>query len=174
MQKLLGRHYKWWYIMQYEFKLAYTQWLNILLIVIRFLLPLGITYIIINYTGSNKLNNEYLIIGSLIYQFFAFTIGPSYDLTNNVIKGDFTKFLIRPTNYFQHLIFRILGYNSFTLFIRLSIFFAAILHLGYNLKNLAILIPYILIIWILGFCLEIINGSFVFFQHELNKFSQID
>lgn len=164
MQRLLGRNYKWWYVMQYEFKMAYTQWINILIIVLRFLLPLAITYIIINYTGNNKINNEYLIVGSLIYQFFAFTIGPSYDITNNVVRGDFTKFLIRPTNYFQHLIARIFGFNIFTLLIRLSIFISIILFAGYNLSNLIILIPYIAIIWTLGFCLEIINGSLVFFS----------
>jgi ABC-2 type transport system permease protein len=172
MQRLLGRNYKWWYLVKYEFMLGYTNRLNILITVVRYLIPLVISYIIYSVIGNSRSLSEYLILASFLYQFYAFTIGPSYDITNGVIKGDFTKYLIRPTNYFVHLVARIFGFNIIPLIARIGVFAGLILLLGIKINfgmNFFMAIGLLLIGIISGFLLEIINGSFVFYQYELNK-----
>jgi ABC-2 type transport system permease protein len=172
MQKLLGRNYKWWYSIVYNFKLAYSYKWNILLAIIRFFIPLIVTYIILSLSSAGKGYNEYLLIGSIFYQFYAYIIGPSFDITNQVIKGELTKYLLRPSNYFLDLIMKIIGFNSLTLFFRVSIIVIFCLITGLKINfNLNTLIAVLCIFFtlILGYLIEVIVGSLVFFQYEINK-----
>ena len=171
-QKLLGRNYKWFYLLVYTFKLAYAYRMNIIFAILRFFVPLFVTFIILNLSSKSGTFSQYLLIGSIFYQFYAFSIGPSYDITNHVIRGELTKHLLRPSSYFGVLILNNLGFNSIPLFTRLFVISLLIylskVNLTFNSNTfLSILtIPFIILI---GFCIEIIIGSLSFFRHDFNK-----
>ena len=89
IQKLLGRNYKWWFAIFYSFKLSYEYRINILIAIVRFFIPVAVTFLLLNLTSSNKLFSSYILIASIFYQFFAFVIGASFDITNNVFKPQY-------------------------------------------------------------------------------------
>ena len=170
-QKLLGRNYKWWYAVLYSFKLSYEYRINILIAIVRFFIPVVVTFSLLNLTSSNKSFSSYILIASIFYQFYAFVIGPSFDITNNVIKGDLSRFLLYPTGYLSFLITKILGFNFLTLMIRILVLFLSTWILGISVNFLSFFwaLPFVIITVIIGFFIEVIVGSLVFFQHSLNK-----
>ncbi len=172
LERLLGKHYKWWYVIQFEQKIAFINRWNIFIIILRFLIPLTVTYIIIANVSNGTSNQEYLILASLLYQFYAFAIGPSHDLTNLVVNGNIAKHLLRPTNYWSHIFWRIIGYNSFPLSVRLIIFSLTMMVLRININfdlNLALVFLYLPIIVFLALQVEKIIGSVSFFNLQGNK-----
>jgi len=175
MERILGKNYKWWYAIIYNFKLSYQYRLQLIIALIRFFIPILTTYIIINVTTSNSSLNLYILAGSFFFQIFAFVIGPSFDIANYVINGKFSTYLIRPSNFFGMMICQIFGYNFVLLIVRLiTILIAAYLFNQVNLLDISLiryiaLIPYIALITIIGFLLEVILGSIVFWQNQITK-----
>ena len=87
------------------------------------------------------------------------------------IKGDLSRFLLYPSSYIGILLTKIFGFNFLTLVIRLFVLFLSTWLLGVTINFLGILatLPFIFITVVIGFLIEVIVGSFAFFQHSLNK-----
>jgi ABC-type uncharacterized transport system permease subunit len=172
MEKLLGTNYKWWYLTIIERKIAFISRWNILIIIARFLIPLAVIFILFSSLEGGVVLQTYLIIASLIYQFYAFVIGPAYEITNDVINGKLASKLLRPTSYWMVMLWRIIGYNLLPLTIRLSIFGLTIyfFNIFIDLPRLTLtIISFFPIIFGIGFLFEKIIGSLVFFNLQANK-----
>ena len=171
MQKLLGRNYKWWYATLYNFKLSYEFRLSIFIAIVRFFIPVFITYILLSLTNSNKSFSNYTVIASIYYQFFAFVVGPSFDITNDVLKGSFSRYLLYPIDYLNFLWTKIIGFNLLTLIFRLIILFItiAILSISFNWLNFIYTAPFIALTIFIGYQMDKLIGIQVFFQQQLNK-----
>ena len=172
MEKLLGKHYKWWFVVRYEQKLAFIDRWNLLIIILRFLIPLAVTFILISTISETSEAHEYLLPASLIYQFYVLFIGPASDLTNMIISGHVTKHFLRPTSFWALAFWRFTGYNFFPLIVRLTIFCLtiAIFQIKINFSfNILIAFLLILLTCFISFHIEKTLASISFFNLQGNK-----
>ena len=171
LQSILGKNYKWWYAIKYNFKLSYEYRMNLLIALVRFFIPVLTTYLIIYFTSSNKGYSDYILIASLFYQVFAFTIGPSFDVTTDIMMSTLTRYSLYPNSYFAWLFTRVIGINLYLLLARLLLIYVSICIAGVNFSFAKIIpiAPYFLIIILIGFFIETIIGSLAFFYGRLNR-----
>lgn len=129
LQKILGRNYKWWYLIQYNFKLAFNDRFGIFVTVLRFTIPLLITLLIYSsFESSRNLGGE-LALTNYFFQITAIAFGISWDLRFNIIKGGLSNKLLVPTDYIKSQLFVALGFSSFTLFLRTLVYIPILLFL---------------------------------------------
>lgn len=115
LQKLLGRNYKWWYLVKYEFKRSSGHFPSFITnSSIRAVEFLAIIYIW-------KLNNAvsdiitYLAVGRVFGRLIASWL--DIVIANYILKGNLTRFLLFPTNALAIITVGDFGFN----FIRQSI-----------------------------------------------------
>jgi ABC-2 type transport system permease protein len=114
-QKLLGRNYKWWYFIQYQFKLSSSNLAAFLInTTIRTIEFLAIVYIW-KINNSEALVITYLALG-MVYEKLTFSEIEG-QLASFITRGGLTKLLILPTNFFVYMVADNIGFN----FIRTSI-----------------------------------------------------
>ena len=171
-QKLLGRNYKWWYLLKHSFKSINTGILGFLIAQISDIVQiLGITYIwILN--NSPKEIITYLIIGrifkSLSDCYVAEVIAPE------VSSGKITNYLILPSTFIPLYFCREVGRRFvFNTTRALSLLSAIIIFFNYidlkflNLTNLILLLPLVVLSFTTSFFVEFMVGfSMTFFADK--------
>jgi len=174
MQKLLGRNYKWLFILGFYFKSTGTGVSGFLVSQVSDIVQvLGITYIWI----INKSPNEvitYLIIGRIFKAlsdcFCAEVIAPE------VANGKISNYLMLPTPFLPLYFFREVGRRivlnigrAISLFVAVAIFFRYIDLKVINLSNL-ILLPFLICLsFVLSYFIEFSVGfSMSFFDDKRN------
>jgi ABC-type uncharacterized transport system permease subunit len=177
MQRLLGRNYKWWYIMQYNFKLAFNDRLGLLVTVIRFTLPLLITILIYSsFQESKNLTGE-LSLSNYLFQITAMAFGISWDLRFNIIKGGLSNKLLQPTDYINSQLAVALGFSTFTFILRTLVYIPILIYSGSHLilsSNLILAILRCVISFLSYLWLEIVVGSCAFwFNVASNRILEI-
>ena len=177
MQTLLGRNYKWWYIIIYNFKTAVNDRAGLIFSVVRFLLPVLVSILIYStFDTSRNLTGE-LALGNFFFQITAMAFGISWDLRTNIIKGGLTKLLLVPTNYMAIQFFVALGFNFFALLIRFLIYLPLLVLFGSKFlitPNLFFALGLMLISFVSYFFAEIILGASAFwFQVASNRILEV-
>jgi ABC-2 type transport system permease protein len=174
MEKLLGKNYKWWYILKYYFKSNGTGLSGFLVSQIADIVQvLGITYIWIINNSPNQVIT-YLIIGrifkSLSDCFLAEVVAPE------VASGKISNYLMLPTPFMPFYFFREVGrrivFNTgraISLLIAVTIFFSYIDLKILSLNNLIVLPFLVVLSFVLSFFTEFIVGfSMSFFDDKRN------
>jgi ABC-2 type transport system permease protein len=165
LQKLLGKHYKWWFIIKYNFRLAVLDFTTLIITIIRFTIPLFISLLI--YSSFNETRNQLseLTLASYFFQFSIIGWGISWDLRFNIIKGGLSKILLLPSDYIFSQVFVAIGYNSFVLFLRTLLYIPIFIFQGGIIINPTFVFPTLICIFLgatMLFFYEIILGSTAF------------
>jgi ABC-type uncharacterized transport system permease subunit len=177
VQRILGKNYKWWYIVIYNYKTAVNDKIGLLFAVLRFTIPILVsTLVYSSFETSRNLTGE-LALGNFFFQITAMAFGISWDLRFNIIKGGLTNKLLQPTDYITSQLFVALGFNLFVLIIRFCIYFPLLFLFGSKLlitPNLFLAFLVIVISFLAYFFAEIILGCTAFwFQVASNRILEV-
>ncbi len=164
LQKLLGKNYKWWYLVVYTIKQNTTYLVSELFFQINQFLPIIAILIISINTGESKDILTYLILGNI---YFALTISPvSWDVDDDIKKGKISKRLLQPSNYLNFLFVKSVGEMliasvGFLIMgsIGILVFFS---QMQFILNGFLYLILFAFISFIIRFFIEIIVGAVAF------------
>jgi hypothetical protein len=109
LQRTLGRNYKWWYIINYQFKLSSGHFVPFLInTTVRTIEFLIFVYIWkINNSASTIIT--YLVIGKMFDKLTFCEI--EGQISYMVIKVNLTRFLLLPINFFGYMICDNIGFN---------------------------------------------------------------
>ena len=168
MQKLLGKNYKWWYIIKYSYSASNSNFnAFIFSTAIRTIEFLAVIYIW-------KINNSpaslitYLAIGR-VFDRLSFSEIPTI-LQMYISRGGLSRFLLLPTNYFAYMIADNIGYNLIRSIINSIIIlgFALIIFNGSLIftVNIFYLIFYFVIAYLIKSFLGLMTGSIAFWVND--------
>jgi ABC-2 type transport system permease protein len=176
MEKLLGRNYKWWYIITYYFKTMTAYRGNTafwsLFGLFNFWFTILVWYI-------NKLNGSqvdfseittYLFFGNLYSQFINAWVAS--DLSELIKEGRLVSKLLLPTPFFKNYLFEFIGKTLGNLIITTTIFLLSAilvfpyLKINFDLTNLFFVILSIPMAYLIAFNFNLIIGSFAFWLTE--------
>ena len=163
MQKLLGRNYKWWYLIVISVKSDTTYFSQNIFYVFSTIIK-NLLFIIVWYinllSGSTILSLQeivhYFIVGALVSSIL-FTDNVTWFLANQIQTGSLSSILLRPTSFFKWIFFNDLGRGFLQMLIQLS-FTLVLLGLANYFLPIA-LQP----LSILGFLLMLIISRFIQF-----------
>jgi ABC-2 type transport system permease protein len=172
LQKLLGRQYKWWYIIKQGFNsntiYRYNSFTWLLSSVVLILGTLIIWYI--NYSQSGVLSPDFREIFTyfVIGEAFIFASAIQFDIGESIQKGKFTNRLMMPTSYLKYYCFYQFGYQLFENLSKLIIYLILALIMNQflilpSLINFISFIIAIIIAYFLNLLFGIIIGGMAFF-----------
>jgi ABC-2 type transport system permease protein len=179
LQRTLGRNYKWWYIISYEFKRGSAQistsLINMIIKTVEFLIIIYIWKFSNSFVSTNIIT--YLVIGRVFDKITYCEI--EGQISYMVIKGGLTRFLLLPTNFLKYMVCNSIGFNfvrtfinSFVIFIFALLLFQKEVVLTFNILQL---IPFFFIAYILKIFWSFIMGSISFWcSTNSNSSSLID
>jgi ABC-2 type transport system permease protein len=126
MQKLLGKNYKWWYILTFSFKVGTAYRGSTIFWMVGRLLALGLTMLIwyLNIqSGSNLIDFKtvftYYIIGTL----FAWESGLNWNIAGSITSGSISTRLLIPLSFFKVAFLRDFGWWLYSNLFQTSILF---------------------------------------------------
>ena len=118
MEKLLGKHYKWWYCLIYHFKLQTTYvidtFFNVFQSQLKFVASILIWFITIRSGANLNLSQllTYFLIGSLFAQSWSSQVA-DWNLYRYIKSGGISSLLMRPSSIFGYSFIRNLGSDFF-------------------------------------------------------------
>lgn len=161
MQKLLGRNYKWYFLIQYWIKSNTVYfWSEFFIGLNRTLILLG-TCVIFLYLGDNNQQPilNYLLLGSIFFTITDPII--SWFVSSNIKDGKLTRWLTYPIKYINFVFFTGVAnciYLSVTALISL-IPVTLVFHQYIDLSgNFWVFIPFLFISFGIKFCTQILAG----------------
>lgn len=166
MEKLLGRNYKWWYIILYNLKSLTAYIASEFALILSNSLIYFVTLYIWSLSNRDDTGEVlvYLVIGNLFLSLT--TMGTAWDVHDDIFTGSISSKLLLPTGYFQYRFFTGLanlikdGFQNIVIIFTISIWFLE----GFSLNQNFLYLPLLLIIaYCLRFFLEFIIGSSAFF-----------
>jgi ABC-2 type transport system permease protein len=176
MQNLLGKHYKWWYIFQYSFRLGTAYRGSTIFYMVGRLMVLAMTIFIwqLNIQAGSGLVSfktifTYYIIGSL----FAWENGMNWNLASSIMSGGISSRLLVPLSFFKVAFLRDFGWWLFSNLFQTLLFIGVLLvghdYIAYSSPTNTLLYIFLSFIsyFILGF-IGIIIGSTAFYFTDIN------
>jgi len=184
LQRILGKNYKWWFIIQFYFKSNTTyRWNSAMWLASSVVIILGTILIwYINFSGKSNFEVEFSQIFTyfIIGEGLIFGSAIQFDIGENIQDGKITSRLVCPTNCLWYYIFRSFGYQFFENVSKVLIysFFGLIFHqflvlpifTNFSLFILAAILAYIIntfigiIVGLTAFWLTAFFGSASFFD----------
>ena len=171
LQSLLGRRYKWLYLLGYQIKASTTYRTSAIIWMIVKLIVIFSTILVwkVNIDNGSKLFEfkevlTYYIVGSII----ALSNGVHWNVSDRIMKGTLSKYLIVPSNVMARYILEDIGWWLFQNTIEvISLILIAIFFAGNIILSTPILILNYIICAIIGYIISIffsyILGSMAFF-----------
>jgi ABC-2 type transport system permease protein len=173
MEKLLGKHYKWWYLVKYCFKANLNYlWDELFSLFYQFT---GLLAVVIVFLNGNFPHKEiktiltYLIIGNV---FYALTNANIVWIIGNSIKdGKIANKLLLPSSYLGIHLSTSLS-NCLAFFISQIIVLIPIIlifreYLSFSINGIIFLIFWSVITWLIRFFIELISGFLAFWTTEI-------
>ena len=107
LEKLVGKNYKWLYLLKYAFKQSNLKISSFLVFQIAVVLDFGITIFIWSLVNNSKQNITYFFIGFLIQRLVwtQFLL----EFCGNIISGKIVNRLLQPTDFLAFTFFKELG-----------------------------------------------------------------
>ena len=165
-QSLLGKNYKWWYVLTFYYKSNNSSRLNSIGYLVSAILSSAVLILVWS-TSKQILLNEiftYILIGRLFFVNLHF----SNDLLQDISNGRITTYMLYPTKLLSFYLIRDLGWNSFiqivniVLTVGIMILLNNLLIFG-SLVNLGIFILFLPLTYLLELSTEILFGSIAFY-----------
>ena len=130
MEKLLGKNYKWWYLMIFQLKSRTSSFFDSALFVTGQLLIVVSTITIWWLAGGKVVDNPfrervvYFIVGEL---FFAFIFNFAEFTAFEIIRGQHISKLLRPQNFFKITFFDLYGQALLQNIVKITILLCALI-----------------------------------------------
>ena len=182
MQQLLGKNYKWWYLVVHGIKLSTTYRLSTLIWMFGSLITLLITIFIwwINIQSGSTLVDfktifTYYIFGNIV----SLKNGVQYNLAISIQSGKISSRLLRPSNFITQVIISDLGWHVFPILVEILLLILLTI-IGSQFVILASFWNFILyiLLGILGYFISIftsyILGSIAFFIIDTEGLMEIN
>ena len=119
LQKLLGRNYKWWYLLLHSFKsynvYRFSSFSSFLARFISLLAVMLIWYVAL-LNGTNVISFNYIFTYYLVGNIFSFFNTVQWAISNSIKDGNIASCLIRPSNIWLQWYVKNLGWNLFVIF----------------------------------------------------------
>ena len=166
LQPILGKNYKWWYVLTFYYKSNNSSRLNSIGYLISAILSSAILILIWS-TSKQILLSEiftYILIGRLFFINLHF----SNDLLQDVSNGKITTYMLYPTKTISFYLVRDLGWNSFIQIVNIFLTVGVLVLLNNlvifsSLTNFGIFILFLPITYLLQLFTEILFGSIAFY-----------
>jgi ABC-2 type transport system permease protein len=172
MQKLLGRNYKWWYVVLYDILASTNYRLSTFFVVIRDLIPVFISLTIYGSFLDSREFIEYFLLGNLFFKIVLLFADINWEIRHAIAYGTISKYLIRPTNWLKYEFFSCIGGNLFSVTINVLIFVFLIMvnsvHINFSLINILQLLLSLIIAIVIYFCIDVTVGAVTFWTPETN------
>jgi ABC-2 type transport system permease protein len=177
LNKLLGKNYKWWYLISYEFKRSsghfYSSIFNTSVRAIEFLAIVFIWKL----NGNNSQIISYLALGRVFGRLLTFDI--SGQVSYFIVKGDLTRLLLLPSYPLNYFLASNIGFNFIRGLINALVTLAlAILFFGKDIQfslNILLLFPFFFLSYLLGLYFSYLIGCIAFWARtNANSTSIID
>jgi ABC-2 type transport system permease protein len=170
LQKLLGRNYKWWYLIIYSFKQTNIKFVSFLIGNFASVLDFSITIYLWVLIDPTKDRITYFFVGFMLQRL----IWNQYSgiLTENIISGKIANRLIVPSNNFKFWFFREIGSSLLRNTISSLLIFSFLpIYSNYlRLPNLTFLLvlPFCLsVAFFIDYCISYILASFAFWTEDV-------
>lgn len=125
MEKMLGKHYKWWYLLNYTFKAGTVYRTSVLSWITSSFLTVIATVLLwyINIqSGSNLFNFSNIFTYYIVGNLFVLTNSVEYAISEDILSGSITTKLLRPSNIWLQWFIGNLGWNLFRLVVIFCIY----------------------------------------------------
>lgn len=179
MEKLLGRNYKWWFLLQYKIKANTSYKVDTFMWGFGQFLILfsSLTVWYINFKISDNLENfgtvaGYFILGTILSNLLKFN--SRYFVSSHIANGKITTFLMYPQSTIQYYFFYAFGSGIFqsiititSIIIMLPVWFRWF-HFPASWFHLLASLVLVLVSVILFFFVDFIMGSIAFWTIEIN------
>jgi ABC-2 type transport system permease protein len=171
MEKILGRNYKWWYVILYNFKANLAYRTTAFFIIFRDLTPLIISLTIYgSLTDSNQYLN-YFLFGNLFFKWLTLFADINWEISYAIKDGTLSKYLMSPIGWLKYEFFAVIGGNFYPVLINSFIFFTIIFFSRISLETsftLLWLLPFFILAVIIYFCMDLLVGLVAFWTPETN------
>ena len=125
MEKILGRNYKWWYVILYNFKANLAYRTTAFFIIFRDLTPLIISLTIYgSLTDSNQYLN-YFLFGNLFFKWLTLFADINWEISYAIKDGTLSKYLMSPIGWLKYEFFAVIGGNFYPVLINSFICFVS-------------------------------------------------
>ena len=179
MEKLLGRNYKWWFLILHSFKSASTYSFQNIFYILSAIFRSGLFILVwyVNYlSGSNILSLQeiihYFVLGEMVNGFLHNEY-PAFAISNKIKEGELVEMLLKPTDALSWFFFKDLGASLFPMITQIVL--TALLMLGlnfyfpfnFNFFDIIFFLALILIIRFMQFLFHILKGMSSFWFVEI-------
>jgi ABC-2 type transport system permease protein len=162
LEKLLGKYYKWWYLIIYGIKINTKYIFSDILWYMGRLVSVFTVLYIYNLAGDKE-SLEKLILTNV---FFAFTtFFASYDLDEHISTGKITNELLFPSSIFKIYFFRRIGIAIRGIVFNVLLFIGVLNFNNFNfniLRFTMVILSFITIMYFIKFLFDFIVGSLSF------------
>ena len=177
LQKLLGRNYKWWYIVKYNFTASLAYRTTALFIILRDLAPMFISLAI--YGSFSEQNNYllYILLANIFFKLVLLFGDIAWEISGNIRYGGLSTKLLNPTSWLKYEFFAVLGGNFYTFLVNLGILSFLIytndLEVIFD-QNLLLALTIVLLIGsFLYFIIDLLFGLVTFWTVETNTLIEL-
>jgi ABC-type uncharacterized transport system permease subunit len=169
LEKLVGKNYKWLYLLKYAFKQSNLKISSFLVFQIAVVLDFGITIFIWSLVNNSKQNITYFFIGFLIQRLVwtQFLL----EFCGNIISGKIVNRLLQPTDFLAFTFFKELGNRVVPNLISASLIFTLLPFYADKLLlpsfNFWLLFPVFLVFgFIVDFLISLMLGCVAFWNED--------
>ena len=170
LKALLGKNYKWWYLLKYSFLQGNLKIKGFLINQLGFLLDLTLTMLVWqNITKGNVSYITYFFVGFMISHIGWSSFSGS--LASDIVTGKFNTYILRPTNFFGFVMVREIGSKLVSNIIT-SFSVVLLLPMFWNQVNLPsniflIFLPIILAtVFFVDYCISLLLASIAFWDYD--------
>jgi len=171
MEKVLGRYYKWWYIILYNFISSLAYRTTAIFIILRDLMPLVISLTIYGNFSDDNDYLKYFLFGNLFFKWLTLFGDINWEISSAIKYGTVSKYLILPTDWLKYEFFSVIGGNFYPVMINSLIFLVVLILSSTSLElslNLFWLLPFFVLAVIIYFCIDLLVGLVAFWTPETN------
>ena len=171
LQKILGRNYKWWFAILYNFRLSLAYRTTAVFIIARDLVPIFISLAIYGSLSESSPYLSYILIANVFYKIVLWFGDIAWEISSNIRYGGISSKLMRPTNWLIYEFFAVFGGNAYTFLVNFLILLGLVYFNGFQIifgSSLILALILVLISICSYFCIDLIFGSVSFWTPETN------
>jgi ABC-2 type transport system permease protein len=170
MEKLLGRYYKWWYLISYSFKQSNIRLSATITANFATVLDFAITIYLWLIIDPTRPRITYFFVGFMIQRLIWSQY--AFDFANSILKGNFANILLTPIDNFKFWLFREIGSSALRNLVSsmLILFFLPIYfnYLQLPTQNFIILLPVLIFFgFFIDFCVSYLLACIAFWTEDV-------
>jgi ABC-type uncharacterized transport system permease subunit len=168
MQKLLGRNYKWWFLVLYNFRLSLAHSLSAFFIILRDFTPLLISLTIYSSFSKSREYIEYFVVGNFLYKLYTLFGDIAWEVRSDIFYGGLSNKLLYPSSYILSQIFACIGGNFYTVLINLVLLVLIMIGNGIVGHFSLVFLIWVVVGCMIYFMIDFLVGTMTFWIQSTN------